>query len=302
MKTIAKKQRKDVYQMVSDLIIEKLENGIVPWRQVWQGGEIPANYVTKKCYRGINMWILLSGQFSQPYFLTFKQAQSLGGSIRKGSKGLPVCYWGFSYFDKKSGRKLMEEEAKRMHPSKIRKVGFLKYYTVFNIEDVDGVDFEIPETVVLENTEPIERCEQIIREMVNPPRIVHGIPEAYYSPVSDLINMPEKRLFESQEYYFSVLFHELTHATGHQDRLNRKEIVEYNEFGSEGYSREELTAEMGASYLCNHTGIMEEKLLDNSAAYIKVWLDRLRSDKRLLLEAASKAQKAVEYILTTCPF
>ena len=97
------------------------------------------------------------------------------------------------------------------------------------------IDFEIPETVVLENTEPIEKCEQIVRDMINPPRIVHGIPEAYYSPVSDLINMPEKRLFESQEYYFSVLFHELTHATGHQDRLNRKEVVEYNEFGSEGY-------------------------------------------------------------------
>ncbi|MCH7402261.1 zincin-like metallopeptidase domain-containing protein [Belliella kenyensis] len=302
MKTMAKKQRKDVYQLVTDLIIEKLENGIVPWRQVWQEGEIPANYVTKKCYKGINMWILLAGQFSKPYFLTFKQAQSLGGSIRKGSKGLPVCYWGFSYFDKKSSRKLMEDEAKKMHPSKVRKVGFLKYYTVFNISDVEGVDFEIPETMVLENTEPLERCEQVIKEMVNPPRIVHGIPEAYYSPVSDLINMPEKGLFESQECYFSVLFHELTHATGHQDRLNRKEVVEYHDFNSEYYSREELTAEMGASFLCNHTRIMNEDLLDNSAAYIKVWLDRLRSDKRLLLEAASKAQKAVEYILTTSPF
>ncbi|MCH7414311.1 zincin-like metallopeptidase domain-containing protein [Belliella sp. R4-6] len=302
MKTIAKKQKKDVYQMVTDLIIEKLENGIVPWRQVWQGGDIPANYLTKKCYRGINMWILLSAQYEKPYFLTFKQAQSLGGSIRKGSNGLPVCYWGFSYFDKKSGRKLMEEEAKKMHPSKVRKIGFLKYYTVFNIRDVEGVEFETPKTVTLEKTEPVERCEQIIREMVNPPKIIHTIPEAYYSPVSDCINMPDKKLFESQEFYFSVLFHEILHSTGHQDRLNRKEIVEYNEFGSEGYSREELTAEMGASYLCNHSGIMDEKLLDNSASYIKVWLDRLRSDKKLLLEAASKAQKAVEYILTTCPF
>ncbi|MCH7415445.1 ArdC family protein [Belliella sp. R4-6] len=159
MKTIAKKQRKDVYQMVTDLIIEKLENGIVPWRQVWEGGEIPANYLTKKCYNGINMCILISAQCRKPYFMTFKQAQSLGGSIRKGSKGLPVCYWGFSYLDQKSGRKLMEEEVKKMHPSKITKVGFLKYYTVFNIEYVEEIGYEIPETGILENTEPIERCE-----------------------------------------------------------------------------------------------------------------------------------------------
>ncbi|GAB2610382.1 ArdC family protein [Belliella aquatica] len=302
MKTKEKTQKKDVYQMITDLMIEKLEQGIIPWRKVWSRKGLPCNYVTRKIYHGINLWLLISEKYNHPYFMTFKQAQSLGGMVKKGSKGFPVCYWNFSYFDSKTGRKLSDQEAKKYDPAKMKKRAFLKYYTVFNIAQVEGIDFDLPETNYLETKETIGSCEEIILNMVNVPEIRHVIAEAFYSPIDDYINMPDLSLFESAEFYYSVLFHELIHATGHQNRLNRKEVVEFNEFGSEDYSREELTAEMGASYLCNHTGIMDEKLLENSAAYIKVWLDRLKSDKKLLISAASKAQKAVEYILTTSPF
>lgn len=302
MKTIAKTQKKDVYQMITDLIIEKLERGIVPWRKVWDDNELPMNYVTKKFYHGINMWLLMSEGYNYPYFLTFKQAQNLGGKIKKGVKGLPVCYWNFNYFEKQSGRKVSEQDAKKYPAGSLVKKAFLRYYTVFNVSQAEGIEFEPMSNDQTRNLNPIESCEKIIASMINPPLIKHEISEAFYSPSSDYINMPDIGLFESAKAYYAVLFHELVHATGHQDRLNRREVVEFNEFGSEEYSREELTAEMGASFLCNHSGIMDEGLLDNSAAYIKVWLDKLKSDKKLLIEAASKAQKAVSYILCECPF
>jgi len=132
--------------------------------------------------------------------------------------------------------------------------------------------------------------------MPNKPEIRHGKAEAYYKPALDLINMPRKTLFESDEEYYSVLFHELNHSTGHTSRLNRKSFAEVTPFGSEDYSKEELIAEMGAAYLCAHCNI-DNKVINNSTAYIQNWLSELRNDKRLIITTAAAAQKSADYIL-----
>nr|WP_091698019.1 zincin-like metallopeptidase domain-containing protein [Algoriphagus locisalis] len=138
--------------------------------------------------------------------------------------------------------------------------------------------------------------------MLRAPELVHTGSSAYYRADLDQITMPEKRLFASAEQYFGVLYHEICHSTGHPSRLNRVGVSEPQQFANGFYAKEELIAEMGAGYLNNFTGILDQNLLENSAAYIQNWLNELRNDRHLLIEAASKAQKAVDYILMEAPF
>ncbi|HSJ67850.1 MAG TPA: ArdC-like ssDNA-binding domain-containing protein, partial [Anditalea sp.] len=191
MKTQRNKNRKDIYQTVTDLIIEKLEKGIVPWKQNWSDQGAPANYVTKKEYRGINLWILISLKHNVPYYLTFKQASGLGGKIKKGSKGLPVCYWNYTFIHKVTGKRLSQEEAITVLPENLEKSAYLKYYTVFNVADIEGIDYNFPEMDNSCKATTIEKCEQIIKEMLLPPRIQSVKNFPYYSPKRDFINMPE---------------------------------------------------------------------------------------------------------------
>lgn len=172
------------------------------------------------------------------------------------------------------------------------------YYSVFNVEQVEN----LPEGVMpgveedQANCSPIEEAERLVAEMPNRPEVRDGAPRASYSPVLDSVSMPHRNLFRSPEDYYSTLYHELTHSTGHGTRLARKGVVEASNFGSDPYSREELVAEMGAAFLCGHCGI-EQRTLDNSAAYIQHWLSRLRDDRRLVVSAAAQAQKACDFIL-----
>jgi antirestriction protein ArdC len=178
----------------------------------------------------------------------------------------------------------------------------LRYYSVFNVEQCDGIEYPKPDVPTFEFT-PIERAEQIVAGMPNKPEITSGGDSAYYRPSLDQVNMPPKERFERPEYFYDTLFHELTHATGHESRLNRKGVAdkdEHSQFGSDPYAREELVAEMGASFLCGHAGIVE-RTIDNSAAYIGHWLEQLKQDPRLVIVAAGQAQKAADYILGTQP-
>jgi antirestriction protein ArdC len=136
----------------------------------------------------------------------------------------------------------------------------------------------------------------MISNMPKRPTIEHGQPQAYYRPLTDTVNMPERCLFPKAEHYYSVLFHELTHSTGHISRLDRATLRDLLAFGDTNYSREELCAEMGAAYLCGATGIANETV-NNSAAYIQGWLGKLKHDKKLLIQAAAQAQKAADFIL-----
>jgi len=275
--------RHDVYQIVTDKIIEHLEKGVIPWRQTWTKAGLPKNLVSKRAYRGINVWMLATMHHSQNDFLTFKQAKELGGSIKKGEKACPVIYWNW-------------KERIKEDTGEIEKVPFLRYYRVFNISQVEGIPKEKLPPVIENQNEPIKSCEEIIAGMPKRPDIRHKEHRAYYHPEEDYINMPESKTFTDNKDYYSTLFHEMVHSTGHKERLNRREIADPHGFYSNDYAIEELTAEMGASYLKSLAGIPIEEL-ENNAAYIQGWLRKLKEDKRFIIYATSRAQQATDYIL-----
>lgn len=294
MKTI---QKTDVYQMVTNLIIEKMEQGIIPWRKPWTSYGMAANYVTKAPYRGINALLLNTLPYEKPFFLTFKQAKNLGGHIKKGEKAMPVTYSNTLYKDLDTKKNLSSEQASLLPKERVKVFFFIQYHNVFNIDQVEGVDFNFPEIITRPENERIDCCEKVIQKMPNPPEIIYREMSAYYQPSEDYINMPKLEFFESTEDFYDTLFHELVHATGHQKRLNRAEINDTSLLKKGAYSKEELTAEIGSAFLSAHTGIQTDKLLENNAAYLQGWLKALQNDKKFLFEAASKAQKATGYIL-----
>ncbi|TKJ41199.1 hypothetical protein CEE37_05915 [candidate division LCP-89 bacterium B3_LCP] len=279
-------QKKDAYQVITDRICELLEKGEIPWQRPWNSGnDFPKNLASKKEYRGINPFMLASMRYTSPYWLTFKQAKDLGGGIKAGEKGTPVVFW-----------KWIEREDEST--GEVNKIPFLRYYTVFNLTQTVGIPEDKIPALDEETREfnPIEEAEKIVANMQRRPEIQNIESRAYYRPSQDLVNMPKKELFKSDEEYYSTLFHELTHSTGHENRLNRKGIGELQGFGSHSYSKEELCAEFGSAFLCGESGIVE-RVIENSAGYIQGWLKRLRSDKKFLVQAASQGQKAADFIL-----
>jgi antirestriction protein ArdC len=172
----------------------------------------------------------------------------------------------------------------------------LKYYRVFNIDQCEGIPIEKGPSPNERKNDPLEACEKIINEMPKRPEIRNREQRAYYNKAEDFINMPKIETFESSESYYETLFLELLHSTGHTDRLARKEILQNNGFKTQGYAIEELTAEMGASYLKSVAGIPIEQL-ENNSAYIQAWPERLRNDKKIIVYSSSQAQKATDYIL-----
>lgn len=283
---------KDVYSLVTEKIIEQLGKGIVPWQQQWTDSGLPKNLVTGKPYRGLNLILLASQGYFQNDFLSFKQVQELGGKVKKDEKGHMVIYWKLS--DKSAGKQAEDEEAAELAETDTgNKRLLLRYYTVFNVSQCEG----LPEKLIQEARVPVTQpyCEHIIKGMLNAPKIQFKEAKAYYNPLLDIINMPKQKSFRSDDAYYSVLFHELVHSTGHHSRLERKELIQMSEFGSDAYSLEELVAEIGTCYLQSLTGI--ESQFQQSAAYIQGWLAKLKHDKRFIFTAASAAQKAVDHIL-----
>lgn len=281
-------KKQSVAEIITDIIIKKLEEGVCPWRKPWNGSaNAPRNLVTGKAYRGINAFLLACTGFSSPYFLTFKQVSDKGGLVIKGAASFPVVFWSnVTVEDHETGDE--------------KNIPFMRYYRVFSVEQTN-----LPIPPITENPlefNPIEEAEKIIASMPNRPEIRYGQAKAYYSPTLDYINMPRQELFESSEKFYSVLFHEAAHASGHSSRLARKSLMESTYFGSHEYSKEELIAEMSAAFLCGEIGIAPATL-DNSAAYIQSWLRALKSkdNKNMVITAAGAAQKAVDYILDRKP-
>ncbi len=275
-----------VYKFITDQIVEKLEQGTIPWHMPWSA-DGPRNLISDKPYRGINVFLLGSLGYMSPYWLTFKQAQSLGGHVNKGEKGTPVVFW-------KTYKKMETDPDTQQTEKQERFV--LRYYRVFNIEQCTLPAEEVPqEDPTTKEFDPIPKAESVVKAMPNAPELTHQSQRACYSPLLDVVNMPRPESFDTPENYYSTLFHELTHSTGHESRLNRKGITDPVRFGSQSYSKEELIAEMGSAFLSGHCGI-EDRILDNSAAYINGWLGRLRNDPKLVVMAAAKAQKSSDYI------
>jgi len=284
----------NVYEVITDRIVEKLEQGVVPWQKPWNSTVgMPRNLLSQKAYRGINVWVLASAGYSSPYWLTFRQAQEIGGHVKRGEHGSPVVFW--KWLEKSEETQDGETE------NESRRIPMARLYTLFNVQQCELPErlqpfLQIDNALAADTHRQIEACEQIIAGMPLRPAIQHGEARAYYQPLHDRVNMPERRLFPKAEHYYSVLFHELTHSTGHASRLDRATLRDLLAFGDTNYSKEELCAEMGAAYLCGVAGIANETV-DNSAAYLQGWLSKLRNDKTLLVQAAAQAQKAADYIL-----
>jgi antirestriction protein ArdC len=287
----------DVYAIVTEKIISLLESGVVPWRRPWTSTGLPRNLITKKPYRGINHFLLSASKFVSPFWLTMRQANQLGGSIRKGEESTIVVFWKVD----DTGQSSEEIESEESEHKNNRRF-LLRYYRIFNLEQCEmppAILGKLPK-IETHQHEPITACAEIIGCMPNAPEIVHGGSKAFYSPMTDRVTLPALELFTSAEEYYATAFHELVHSVGHQKRLARESILEAAPFGSAVYSKEELIAEMGAAYLCATSGI-SPAVIENQAAYIAGWLKKLRDDRRLAVHAAAQAQKAADYVLGRFP-
>lgn len=293
----------DVYQEVTNKLIQLLEKGPVPWKQLFSTSEydFAQNFFTKHQYTGIN-WFLLNfvADYEVPYYLTWKQVQKLGGKVIKGSQAERIYYVNF-YCTDEEGKKLSAVEVRTAEENgtSLKKHPYLRRYTVFNISCIEGIEWEKP-PLKKQEVWPNQRCEDLLDSMNDVPKI-HFIDEekAYYAPQLDIINMPKLQQFAEHgaEAYYRVLFHELIHWTGHRSRLARKGITFIQNKDKMIYSEEELVAELGACMLASFTGIQEENLLQNSAAYLQSWLDCMKEDKRFIFRVAPQAESAVKYIL-----
>ncbi len=272
----------DLYQQITDRIIAELDKGCVPWRKPWRNASGAISRATGRPYSVLNQLLLpQSGEY-----VTFRQAIEEGHPVKKGEKASMVYFFKFiDSVDKETGEK--------------KKIPLLKYYSVFHISQCDGMK---PKFMCSEDFQsdllPNDHAEKILNNYVS----YSGVQfrretsnRAYYSPLQDMIVVPDIKQFSDIAEFYSTAFHEAVHSTGHSSRLNR--ITDTAMFGSESYSKEELIAELGASYLVNLVGIETPSSFINSSAYIKGWLSALKNDKRLLVGAAGKAEKAVSFIL-----
>jgi antirestriction protein ArdC len=283
----------DVYAIVNEKIIKLLEAGVVPWRKPWTTAGLPRNLVSKKPYRGVNVFLLSVSKYVSPFWLTLRQANELGGHVRKGEESTIVIYWKADDVIQRSEDSEVEEPE-----AQPRRRFLLRFYRVFNLEQCElppAVTDKLPR-IETHQHDPIEAVEQIIAAMPDPPEIERTGSQAFYSPLTDRITLPPRELFISAEEDACTTLHELVHSSGSEKRLAREGLCEAAPFGSPVYSKEELTAEFGAAYLCAEAGI-SNAVLSNQAAYIAGWLGRLRGERKLLIHAAAQAQRAADYIL-----
>ena len=271
----------DLYQEVTNRIMEQLEKGLIPWRKPWISVGNAISHATGKPYSLLNQMLL--GRPGE--YVTFNQCQQEGGKVRKGEKSQMVVFW-----------KWIETEDEETGEKK--EVPFLRYFNVFHIDQCEGLKAkytqELPET----SANAAETAEAIIADYVQRSgvRLTHYEGDrAFYQPMTDSITLPLRAQFRETAEYYSTAFHELTHSTGHTSRLDRLEKTAF--FGSEAYSKEELIAEIGAATLVNHAGLETTDSFRNNAAYIQNWLSVLQNDKRFIVSAAGKAEKAVNMIL-----
>lgn len=277
----------NVYEMVTDRIIAELEKGVIPWEKPWTGVKSGAyNRVSKRPYSLLNQMLLKhTGEYA-----TYKQWQDLGGQVKKGEKSEIVVFW--KIFE-------AEETNKDTGEKETKKIPLLRYYNVFHISQVEGVE-PLALEQLNDEVEPIEEADKIITDYITREHIEFTecrSNEAYYSPSSDRVVVPMKEQYKVINEYYSTTFHELTHSTGHKNRLNRLQTGAVAAFGGTEYSKEELVAEIGSASLMNLLGIETVKTFRNSAAYIQSWLQVLRNDNKFIVSASSKAEKAVNYIL-----
>ena len=296
------KSRVTVYERVTERITELLKQGVVPWQKPWNAHVgPPRNGVSGRYYRGLNIFLLSLAGFDSPWWLTPRQVNGLDGHIRKGERVTWIFFWK-RWLPKDQSIEVTEMEHTSEETTANKRPALIaRAYRVVNVDQCQGSGIDrfrekhAVQGPPQKDNDPIAGCEQIVAGMPSPPAIRHGGNRACYWPGIDQISMPKRETFVSSEAFYSTLYHELVHSTGHPDRLNRKTLVAGAPFRSPIYSREELTAEMGAAFLCAQAGI-GDPTIENSAAYLQGWLKYLSSDPKALLVAGAQAQKAADYV------
>ena len=274
----------DIYKEITDRIIAQMEAGVIPWQKPWVSSGKAISRSTGKPYSLLNQMLL--GRPGE--YLTFKQCQEAGGKVKKGEKASMVVFW-----------KWIEQEDEETGEKK--EIPFLRYYNVFHIDQCEGVSAKhATETVFPEGASTVEVAQGIVDNYLSREGVKLSYQEgdrACYRPSTDEVILPEQKQFHSTAEYYGTIFHELTHSTGYPTRLNRLSKLSF--FGTEEYSKEELVAEIGAATLVNHVGLETSTSLRNNAAYLQNWLQVLKDDKRFIVSATGKAEKAVNLILNT---
>lgn len=275
----------DVYEIVTNKIMDELKNGIIPWKKPWIGGGA-VKHTDGSHYSLLNQFLLgCKGEW-----LTYKQAEKEGGKVKKGEKGKIVVFW--KWLEKKLDE--VDENGENL----IQRIPYLRYYTVFEVSQCENIKRKY-DVKANANIKPDEHAEGIINGYVTREgiRVNKDGDKAFYRPSDDSITVPPIEKFVNIAEYYSTLFHEAVHSTGASKRLARDGITKATFFGAEDYSKEELVAEIGASMLNNIVGLETESSAKNNVAYIQSWLKALENDKRLIISASSKAEKAVKYIM-----
>lgn len=293
----------ELYSIVTARIVAELEEGRLPWVQPWDGrvvaAGLPRNAGSGRAYSGINILILwhalFEGGFTAQRWLTFKQAEALGGHIRKGERGVTVCYADrFTPKDARGGNEAGGNAAGG--GDEVRQVAFLKRFTVFNVAQCEGLPEQLDQAGVAgqhDNMVTIPGAEALIA--ASGARIAIGAPHACYIPGADRIEVPLQQAFAQPINYYRTVLHELGHWTGHASRLDRDQT---GRFGTPSYGREELVAEMCSAFTCAALGIVPTV---RHADYIGCWLEVLKADNRAIFRAASQASKAADYLLAFRP-
>ena len=293
MKQQTPKQQECIYDKVTNTVIRLLERGVKPWTQPWTGGVgggMPLRH-NGQGYRGINVLILWGeaqeAGYASPYWMTYRQAQELGGQVRKGEHSAEVVYYGTAI---KNDEEAGDDDGQRVFR-------FLRTFNVFNAEQIDGLAGRYYANIIPSGpvAERIPELDAFVRKTGADVR--HGGGRAFYRMTDDFIQMPEFGSFPDQERYYATLAHELTHWTRHPSRLNRE--MGRKAWGDEGYAAEELVAELGAAFLGAELGLRPDHIEDH-AAYMAGWLKVLRDDQRFIFIAAAKAQAAADYLLGRC--
>lgn len=275
---------RDLYGEVTAKIIAKLETGVMPWVRGWNAGSsLPMNAVTNRAYSGINVllfWLSADQGYARPRYLTVKQANECGGHVRKGEHGERVVYF----------KQL--EITDRDNPDETKTIPMLREYSVFNVDQCSDLPDAIrlgPDTGTVNPDNRETLADSFIRATGADFR--EGAGKPCYVPSKDFITVPDWKDFHSKPEYYAAAFHELVHWSGHKSRLDRDLK---GRFDKDAYAAEELIAELGAAFLCAEFGF--DNASDNQASYLDGWLKILKADKRAIFTAASKAQKAADYL------
>ena len=303
--SLGREESKSVNQIITDRLIKEMESrdGFF-WQEPWLNKSYAArNFSTSKVYRGINyIWLNYVVQRESPYWLTFKQIDALGGKVKKGAVSEIVFFYTRESV-KTVKRSNTEGELETVKVKTILDYPVIRYYKVFNSDDIEGIDFPSSHRIERNDAEKLESCEAIVANMPMKPAIYEDkVNQAFYRPALDEIRLPKIALFKSDFEYYSTLFHELVHSTGHKSRLNRfeKQKIGKGIFAKKAnYAFEELVAEIGASFLCADSGILYYTI-KNSAAYLEGWKGELisimKEDDRFFLRAAAAAEEAATFI------